>query len=71
MTDSSEMLSNIELIERMATIERQMIKIQDEMPMARTGTVKSQWLIQKWHELTTQYSEVLEQAAERKLVTKH
>lgn len=64
-------MSNRELLHRMHMVEESMIKIQDELPHARTGTPKSQWLIEKWHVVTAQYADVVREANTRGLITVH
>lgn len=64
-------LTDGQVLTRMSMLEKNIVKITNEMPNARTGTLKSEWLIKKYHMSLLFYADVVQEAAYRKLVTIH
>lgn len=64
-------LTDGQVINRMAQIERLISKVVDEMSTAHTGTLKSEWLIKKYHTSLLFYADIIQEAWYRKLITLH
>lgn len=64
-------LTDSQIRSRMQIVESNILKVQDALSETRSGTVKAQFLIKRYHTALLMYADVIQEAAYRGLVTLH
>jgi len=64
-------LTDSQIRQRMQIVESNILKIQDALGETRSGTVKAQFLIKRYHTALLFYADVIHEAAYRKMITLH
>lgn len=70
MKDVSE-LNDTEITHRMRVQEKLILKIQDELAIARSGSERATFYIKQYHLTLMTYADTIVEAGKRKIITLH